>query len=72
MGLTPEKNDFITFDNGTKSYIRTASGELITVEGPGVIDYTPTQELSICSYFGWDYRSGRHGNQTGRRTDLFR
>ena len=48
--MTLERDDFITFDNGMKSYIRTASGELITVEGSGTIEISPTLRLINCLY----------------------
>ena len=48
--MTPDRRDFIIFDEGTQSYIKNASGELITVEGSDTIEISPTLRLMNCLY----------------------
>ncbi|XP_042051354.1 uncharacterized protein LOC121796605 [Salvia splendens] len=48
--MTPDRRDFLIFDGSTKSFIRTANGELITVEGSGTIEISPTLRLRNCLY----------------------
>ena len=45
--MTPDRNDF---SEDTQSYIRTASGELISVVGSGTIEISPTLRLKNCLY----------------------
>ncbi|XP_042039539.1 uncharacterized protein LOC121785221 [Salvia splendens] len=48
--MTPDKRDFIDFSEDTKSYIKTANGELINVEGSGTVEISPTLRLTNCLY----------------------
>ncbi|XP_047979007.1 uncharacterized protein LOC125220919 [Salvia hispanica] len=45
-----DRNDFIMFNDVTKLYIKTANGELITVEGSDTIEISPTLRLTNCLY----------------------
>ena len=48
--MTPDRRDFFFFYEGMKSYIKTANGELISVEGSGTIEISPTLRLTNCLY----------------------
>ena len=48
--MTPERCDFIDFGEITKTYIRTANGELIAVKGAGTIEISPNLRLSNCLF----------------------
>ena len=46
--MTPDRDDFSSYDTVTDTYIKIANGELITVVGSGTIDISPTLRLSNC------------------------
>ena len=48
--MTPERTDFSDFCEITKTYIRTANEELITVAEAGTIEISPNLRLSNCLF----------------------